>query len=146
MIALSYLLTRKTSWHNAQTLHATHPNQTCKMIQPSHHPHWRRNTCFLMSPSMTWNTVPLGGHAHSNTIEHAAPPSQHFIEQARTATSRRSVSFSNLTLRWRRKETNRWWPRHVALHKKCWMNWSLTHGVERTSTKKRQRARNMISS
>ena len=99
-----------------------------------------------MCPSMKWNTVPLGGHAHSHKFQLTAPPSQHLIEQTRTTTGRHSVALNTLTLKWRRREMNRWWSCHVALHKKCWMNWPLTHGIKRTNTKKRQRARNMISS
>ena len=61
-------------------------------------PHWRRNMRFLMCPSMTWNTVPLGGHAHSHKIQLTAPPSQHLIEQTRTTTGRHSVAFATPTL------------------------------------------------
>ena len=104
LAALPHHFTKKTASDNAQTLQARHPGQPCKMIQPSQHPHWQRNTCFLMCPNMPRNTVPLGGHAHSHNIEHAAPPSQHLIEQTRTTTGRRSVALSPLTLRWRRRE------------------------------------------
>ena len=72
----------------------THSDQPCKMIQPSQHPHWRRNICFLLCPNMTWNTVPLGGHAHSHKIQLIAPPSQHLIEQTRTTTGRHSVALA----------------------------------------------------
>ena len=95
-----------------------HSDQPCKIIQPSQHPHWRRNMCFLTCPSMTWNTVPLGGDAHSNTIQLTAPPSQHLIEQARTTTGRRSVALSTLTLRWRRREMSQIWFGHSALLQK----------------------------
>ena len=142
---LPHHFTKKTANNNAQTLHATHSDQPCKMILPSQHPHRRRNMCFLMCPCMTWNTVPLGGHAHSHKIQLTAPPSQHLIEQTRTTTGRRSVALGTLTLRRLHREKKQRGSCHVALHKKCWMNWPLTHGVERTSTK-RQRARNMISS
>ena len=57
------------------------------------HPQWRRNMCFLMCPSMTWNTVPLGD-AHSHKIQLTAPPSQHLIEQTRTITGRHSVALA----------------------------------------------------
>ena len=68
-----------------------------------------------MCPNMTWNTVPLGGHAHSHTNQLTAPLSQHLIEQARTTTGRRSVALSTLTLRWRRREMSQIWFGHSAL-------------------------------
>ena len=71
-----------------------------------------------MCPNMTWNTVPLGGHAHSHTIQLTAPPSQHLIEQTRTTTGRRSVALSTLTLRWRRREMSHIWFGHSALRQK----------------------------
>ena len=118
LTALPHHFTKKTANSNAQTPHATHSGQTCKMIQPSHHPHWRRNMCFLMCPNMTWNTVPLGGDADSHTIQLTAPPSQHLIEQTRTTTGRRSVALSTLTLRWRRREMSQIWFGHAALRQK----------------------------
>ena len=118
LAALPHHFTKKTASDNAQTLQARHPGQPCKMIQPSQHPHWRRNTWFLMCPNMTRNTVPLGGHAHSHTIQLTAPPSQHFIEQTRTTTGRRSVALSTLTLKWRRREMSQMWFGHFALRQK----------------------------
>ena len=69
---------RQTATH--QTPQATHSGQPCKMIQTSQHPHWRRNMRFLMCPNLTWNTVPLGGHADSHTIKLTAPPSQQLAD------------------------------------------------------------------
>ena len=74
--------------------------------------------CFLLCPNMTWNTVPLCGHAHSHKIQLTAPPSQHLIAQARTTTGRRSVALSTLTLRWRRREMSQIWFGHSALRQK----------------------------
>ena len=119
LAALPHHFTQKAANNNAQSLHASHSDQPCKMIQTSQHPHWGRNMCFLMSPCMTWNTVPLGGHAHSHTIEHAAPPSQHFIEQTRTITGRHFVALATHTLRRLHRGKNQRRSRHVSLRQRC---------------------------
>ena len=118
LAALPHHFTPKTANNNAQTLQATHSGQPCKMIQPSHHPQWRRNMRFLMCPSMTWNTVPLGGHAHSHKFQLTAPPSQHLIEQTRTTTGRNSVALATPTLRRLHREKNQRGSRHVTLRQR----------------------------
>ena len=81
---------------------------------------------------------PLGGHAHSHTIQLTAPPSQHLIEQARTTTGRRSVALSTLTLRWCRREMRQIWFGHSALRQKVldepWPLWTNKKTSQRHDT------------
>ena len=117
-VALPHHFTKKTANSNAQTPHATHSGQPCKMIQTSQHPHRRRNMRFLMCPNMTWNTVPFGGHADSHTIQLTAPPSQHLIEQTRTTTGRHSVALATPTLRRLHREKKQRGSLHVTLRQR----------------------------